>query len=469
MKKLKAFSFILILNIFLIIIQPTSVKAVDDFRADAGAAILMNASTGEIYYSLNADTQYAPASTTKIMTALLAFEAIERGDVALSDVITAQEDCRSDIGLDGSNQNIVPGEEMTLENLLYCMLVASANESCNIVGEYISGSISAFVSAMNARALELGCKNTHFVNTHGMPVEEHRSTAHDLAIIAAEAIKHPGFLTIVTTVHKEIPATNKSDIRYLRTTNELINPDRSKYYYSEAKGIKTGSSSVSGLCLVSSVELDGQTIISVVLGCIEEELSDGSYNLRSFMETKSMQKWFLDNFSMTTVVSTTDLIQEVPVALGEDASSVVARPQSALSMILPNDFDVSGIQKKVTIYSQLEGAEELTAPVSAGDVLGELSFEYNGTEYGPIPLVANTSVSLSRLAYIKVQIRQILGNTWIRLMIGIFVLIIVLYFAFVIRYNIIKRKKRRAAHEAARRGASNAAPIDFNEYRDRKR
>ena len=172
MKKYKFFSLLLIICLFLSIFS-LSAAAIDQPFIEARAAILVNADTGEVYYEMNADTPLPPASITKVMTALLALEAIERGDIALDDMVTASNTSHNDLTLDGSSQNIVPGETMSLEGLIYCMLVSSANEACNIIGEHITdGSISTFVKLMNTRAAELGCTKTHFVNAHGLPADE---------------------------------------------------------------------------------------------------------------------------------------------------------------------------------------------------------------------------------------------------------------------------------------------------------
>jgi len=362
--------------------------------------------------------------------------------------------------LDGSSQNIIPGETMNLEDLLYCMLVSSANEACNIIGEHITGgSISQFIKLMNSRAKELGCSNTNFVNAHGLPADQQYTTARDISLIAAAALKHPVFVGIVNTVYKEIGPTNKADSRYLMTTNYLINPDRSKYYFSEARGIKTGSTEAAGQCLASYLIKDDVIVISVLLGCEVAESEDGSTEVKSFTQTKKLMQWFLDNYSMKNVISTTDLICEVPVDMAAGTDSVVVRPQENVSMLLPNDIDPAILQRSHTIFSQQEGASPLLAPVNTGDVLGEIHFTYNGETYGPVPLVANTSVELSKLAHMKSEIQNTLNKTWVKWLIVGLIVIIVLYFAFIIRYNTIRRRRRKAAREAAKRSATKIDPF----------
>ena len=461
MIKYKFFSLILIFSLILSCIVPGA-AAIDQPDIAARAALLVNAETGEVYYEKNADTILPPASITKIMTALLALEAIDRGDVSLDDMVTASNTSHNDLTLDGSSQNIVPGETMSLEGLLYCMLVSSANEACNIIGEHVvGGNISEFVKLMNSRAQELGCTNTSFVNTHGLPADRQYSTARDIALIASAALEYPLFVEIVNTVYKELPATNKSDSRYLMNTNYLINPDRSQYYYREAHGIKTGSTQAAGQCLTSYVINNDITAISVVLGCDIIDLGDGATEVQSFTQTKKLMQWFLNNYSLSTVISTTDLICEVPVEMAEGTNSVVARPQKDIAMLLPDDVDPALIEKSYVIFSQREGAEPLVAPVNSGDALGEISFEYKGQVYGPVPLVANSAVERSKLAYVRSEIFKLLNNSWFKWLVLGLVVVLVLYFALVIRYNIIRRRRRKAAHEASKRGTANSSP--FNE------
>ncbi|MBR6521072.1 MAG: D-alanyl-D-alanine carboxypeptidase [Oscillospiraceae bacterium] len=451
MKKYKFFSLILIIcALFSIFSLPAA--AIDQPIVEARAAILVNADSGEVYYEMNADTPLPPASITKVMTALLALEAIERGDISLDDMVTASNTSHNDLTLDGSSQNIVPGETMSLEGLLYCMLVSSANEACNIIGEHVTGgSISAFIKLMNTRAAELGCTNTHFVNAHGLPAEEQYSTARDISLISAAALKYPLFVEIVNTVYKELPATNKADSRYLMNTNYLINPDRTQYYYSEARGIKTGSTQAAGQCLTSYIVKDDITVISVLLGCDLVELDGGGTEVKSFTQTKKLMQWFLNSYSMKTIISTKDLICEVPVDMAEGTDSVVARPAEDVAMLLPSDIDPTTFERSHIIYSQQEGSSPLVAPVNAGDKVGEISFVYNGQTYGPIPLVANTSVALSKLAHFKSEVSNTLDKTWVKWTIIGLIIVIVIYIALIIRYNAIRRRRRKAAHEAAKR------------------
>ena len=242
-------------------------------------ALLMDLDSGVVYYSRDPDARAYPASLTKILTVLLAVEAVERGEIDLKTEITAGDDCLQGMDEQSSTSGIVPGEKMTFENYLYCAMISSANEACNVIATTVSGSISAFVDRMNSRASELGCKETHFVNPHGMPDEKHYTTASDLAIITREAMQHELFVTICNTLSRTVPATNKSDTRELQNTNGLINPNSIMYpgyYYEPAAGVKTGHTKDAGYCLVSTALEDDMHMLCIVLGAGEGVRANGT-------------------------------------------------------------------------------------------------------------------------------------------------------------------------------------------------
>ena len=211
MKKRRLFSLFLSFALLLPLFSLTSADAYEDFDLDAKAGLLIEADTGEILYEKNAHQENFPASLTKVMVALLVFEAIDEGKIALTDSVTATESAFEGLSSDGSTANIVPGETMTVEQLLNCMLIVSANETCNILGEYISGSVEAFVARMNERATELGCEHTHFANATGLHNSQHYTTAWDLYLITREAMKHDKFMEICNSKSYTVPATNMTE------------------------------------------------------------------------------------------------------------------------------------------------------------------------------------------------------------------------------------------------------------------
>ena len=352
MKKRRLFSLFLSFALLLPLFSLTSADAYEDFTLDAKAGLLIEADTGEILYEKNAHQENFPASLTKVMVALLVFEAIDEGKIALTDSVTATESAFEGLSSDGSTANIVPGETMTVEQLLNCMLIVSANEACNILGETLYGSVDAFVARMNERAAELGCEHTHFANATGLHNSQHYTTAWDLYLITREALKHDKFMEICNSKSYTVPATNMTDKpRELHSTNFLISNWRARgYVYRDAQGIKTGSTEEAGHCLVSSAVRGDRQLVSVVLGAEKITLADGKSTLtKSFSETIRLFDYGFDCFSRREVVSADELVREVPVALSSEANYVVAHPAESITRMLPTELDLSELTRDITL------------------------------------------------------------------------------------------------------------------------
>ena len=311
------------------------------------------------------------------------------------------------------------------------MLVISANETCNILGETVAGSVDAFVERMNQRAQELGCKNTHFANTTGLTQSGHYSCAYDLYLITREAMTFEDFMTIANTKSYEIPPTNKTEEeRVLHSTNALISNWRlAGYLYSGAQGIKTGSTDAAGQCLVSSAVRGSRTLISVVLGAERVQKENGSgYIVESFTETARLFDWGFDNFSSRQVLDENELVQEVPVALSKQVSTVAVHPAQSAEAMLPKDLDVEALTRTVTLDN-----ETAMAPIAAGDRLGEITVSYGDTVYVTVPLLAVADVSASRFLLARHAVGEFFSRPSIRIAaIALLVLVValVLWFRF---------------------------------------
>ena len=292
------------------------------FTGVPGSALLIELNSGVTLFAHNAAERRYPASLTKIMTALL---ALEHGN--LDDQITVSETALENLHEDGSTVGLQAGEIISLKDLLYCIMVASANEACNVIAEYISGSVDAFVALMNEKAAELGCTGTHFANAHGLHDENHYTTAQDLALIVQAAMAYPEFREISNTPQYTVPATNISEERKLYSTNKLISTttDTSggNYYYSKAAGIKTGFTTPAQRCLISTATNDNLQFLGVILyaeNAYNEET--GSYDFRSFPEFINMCEYFFERYQYTTVLTTLYPVAEMPVNQSAGAQSV---------------------------------------------------------------------------------------------------------------------------------------------------
>jgi len=459
MKNFKFFPIFLILVILASLSLAPAALALDVPEISSNAAIVINADNGDVLFSKNSDVRIAPASTTKIMTVLLAIEAINAGEVSLQDQVTASNGIAYDLIDDGSSAGITAGETMTLESLLYCAMVSSANEACNVIAEYIGGNIPHFIEMMNVRAAELGCQNTHFANTHGLPHDDHYSTAEDFILITAEAAQHGLFMEIANTPAIEIPATNVSGIRKLYNSNALICDSSiygAGYIYDKASGVKTGFTNDAGYCLISTATNGSINLITAVFGGVPYQRDDGTTGYTNFSDTITLDEWVFNNFSYQEVLKTSDIVASAAIAFGNNADHVNLRAEEVITALLPNDFDMSQFEKNVTIYETDDGSE-LSAPITAGDVLGEVTISFDGVEYGTVKLVAASSIDLSKAQYIKNEINGLVSSTPFKVVVGIILFLILAYIVLVIRYRILHARHKRAVREARMRRERAAA------------
>lgn len=421
------------------------------FHIEAKAALLIDPDTEEILYAQDIHEQLYPASVTKVLTCLLVLEAIDQGKLTMDTILTASETAISAVPPDGSNVDIKPGEELTVEELLYCIMLSSANEGCNMLAEAIDGSIDAFVARMNQKAQDLGCEGSHFCNTNGLPDANHYTTAWDLWLIAKAARAYPDFMSIVGTIYHEVPATNLSDARKLYTTNYLISTYRTDYYrYPGADGIKTGSTSDAGYCLIASATRSGRSLVSVVLGAERIKEEDGTTITKSFTETKKLFDWGFDTFSRQVILGKGESIAEVPVTLSQEVNYVKVHPAREVERLIPNNMDPAlDIQRECTFVS-----ESVEAPIQRGQVLGQITLSYGDKVYDTVNLLADSDVSASRLLVFQRDVMLFLQKPAVRYSaagaVGLVVMIAVLRLFF--RSKRRKPKSRSGARSSGYRG-----------------
>ena len=414
----------------------------------ARAALLAEMDSGLVLFEHNMDMRHPADALTKVMTLLLAVSACESGTASPDDIVEMTESAYYNINAMSTTQNILPGERMTLLDLMYSAYVGNANEACNMIAEHIAGSVVRFIEMMNALAEELGCKNTNFTNTNGQYNDSQRTSAMDQFIIFREAMTYPLFVEISSTLRYDLEETNMSEPRRLTNSNLLLNPN-SKYYYRSCTSGMASATYEGGYSLVSLSEANGLSLICVILGSDDFIHEDESVDLRNFTETQRIVEWGLSQFSRRTILSSVDLVDKAPVANGAGADFVNLRPESSIELLLNNDILDEDFVKTVTIYS-VESGETLFAPISAGDVLGEVTVTRNGVDYGTILLVANTGIELHRVEFIRMQVNDIMASSTTRNIIWALVFLILGYTALVIRYNVLRRKRIRKIEDAKR-------------------
>ncbi|MEG1240999.1 MAG: D-alanyl-D-alanine carboxypeptidase family protein, partial [Oscillospiraceae bacterium] len=401
----------------------------EDPKPAATAAILIDGENGDILYEYQAHEKRYPASITKVMTGLLVLEAADRGELALTDVITADASMNRDLSADGSTQDIKVGEQMTVNDLLHCLLIPSANEAANILAVAVAGDIDSFIDKMNQRAKELGCENTHFSNTHGLHVDDHYTTAYDITLFVRQAMTNSTFREIVSSVSYTVPPTNMHEERILHDTNALISTFNIRgYYYKYAIGVKTGTTPEAGSCLAAAAEKDGKYLISVILGAKIIKQENGDRLRQSFSETTRMFEWGFANFQRQTILDGITPLQEIPVTLSNEVSSVALRPETAMEATLPANLDLATMKKEVKLFY-----DTVEAPIKAGQVLGEVTVTCGGTTYPPVSLVAVQDVERAEMLYRLHQVKLFFSQLWVKiLLVAVLLLIVVLILRFTV-------------------------------------
>lgn len=402
----------------------------------AEAVILVDAKSGIMLFEKNPDKRMYPASTTKIMTAIVALEAVEKGEASLEQKFTLSQTAFDTLAPDGSNIALKVGEEMTLDNLLKGLMIASGNDAAVTIAEGVAGSIDAFVERMNQKAAELGLSDTHFVNPHGLHDENHYTTARDLSIMTRKAMENETFCSIVECAHIYLDPTEMSEKRYYINTNNLVSRYRyPNYFYDYATGVKTGSTTEAGSCLVSSAEKDGRSVISVVLKAKDSPASH--------IESKAILEHGLNDFAPRKLAKLDDIFGEVKVEQAADGSDhIILYAESNAEILFPKDGNADEVERISEI------PEKITAPIKSGQVIGKVSFVYKGQKLGEVNLVARDNIERSVLGPVESFFGWIWSFTLVRILvwvigIGLGVFLVLLTIGFIRALKKSKRKNRR--------------------------
>ena len=352
-----------LLLLLLLLAFPVSAHAVE-LTLEAPSALLMEKATGEVLYAKNEHQLLEPASITKVMTLLLTMEAIEKGAISYDDVVAVSAYAAS---MGGSNVYLAEGEQITVEELIKAVCVASGNDAAVALAEHVSGVTELFVEQMNNRARELGMSDTHFVNCHGLPAEGHVSSAWDIALMSRELILHHPDLRRFTTIWMDSLRGGEFE---LANTNKLIR------FYEGATGLKTGSTSSAGYCISATAERGGMELIAVVL--------HGSTSQQRFEDAKTMLNYGFSTYALHTV-EVIDPLPALPVQLGAEDSVELQLPASGRQVLLPKS-QISTLTQEVAL------PESVDAPVGAQQQLGTLTVRSGDSVVLEVPLLAAQGV-----------------------------------------------------------------------------
>ncbi|MCH5209868.1 MAG: D-alanyl-D-alanine carboxypeptidase [Oscillospiraceae bacterium] len=394
----------------------------------AESALLMDMGSGRVLYSKNLDKQVYPASVTKIMTGIL---ALEMGN--MSDTVTATYDALKTITLEDSAMGILVGEELTMEQLVNGMLIHSANDAANVIAVHLAGSIEGFANVMNQKAQELGMTGTHFVNPCGAHDDNHYTTARDIAILAKYAMKNEQFREIVKTVNYHIDPTNKyTTERILTNTNLFLSTIRSTYhYYPPAIGIKTGSTSQAGYCLVSAAAYDGTELMAVVMNCANVDTKEQAY---SYVDSRHLFDFGFDNYANKTLATVGDIVNDSKVYEAKNDMRVAITVDADVSALISNKDGNADLVKPV-----FDMPEKIAAPITKGDTLGTVTYYYNDIPVGSANLIATNDVERNNLLHIFHIILKVIISPFF--FVPVIILILIMMFARQ-RKKKIERQKR---------------------------
>ena len=334
-----------------------------DLGLNAKSAILMEESTGNILYESNPDERLPIASVTKVMTMLLIMEAVDSGKISLDDMVTVSENAMS---YGGSTMFLETGEQLTVNDMLKGIAVASANDGCVAMAEHLAGSESAFVDMMNEKAKELGMENTHFMNTNGLDEDDHYSSARDVAIMSRELMKHETIFNY-TSIWMDTLRGGKFQ---LANTNKLIR------FYDGANGLKTGSTSKALCCLSAAAKRNDMQLIAVVLGA--------PTSAERFASAKSLLDYGFANYAVNTQITAGDEVQKIAVEKGVDKEVDVVAGDSCSTLVKKGQED--NITKEIKID------ETITAPIEAGQKIGTMTISRDGEVIADIDLNASSAV-----------------------------------------------------------------------------
>lgn len=381
------------------------------------SALLMDYSSGKILYEKNIYEKRYPASLTKIMTAIIVLE-----NCNLSDIATVSYDAVMSLSSGYVTANLQVGEELTVEQLLYVLMVGSSNDAAIVLAEHVSGSVEEFANLMNQKAKELGCTSTNFVNPNGAHDENHYSTAYDLALIAKYAMQNDTFRTLVSTTSYSLPTTNKYDRedRIFRTTNALLQLDNSdradNYYYKYATGIKTGFTTPAGNCLIASANKNDLELITVVLGSGQTE----SGLSQRYLDTLSLFNYGYKTYMLKDIANAGEIVQTVNV-------KGATKKTKKLNISVANDVYalIKQSDKNSSVLPEITLNENVKAPIKKGDIVGSVKYNIEGIDYTE-NLLADSDVKKSKFL----------------LELIIFIIILLIVWSY-IKNKRIKNKKKR--------------------------
>lgn len=395
---------------------------------------LVNSDTNTVIYEKNADQKVFPASITKLMTALL---TVQKFGSALDTVVTVEKDDLSPLNGTGSSVlGLKVGEQISVRQLLYGLLIKSGNDCAMVLARETGGSVPAFVNMMNDEAKKMGADHTHYANPDGLQDPNHYTTAKDVYLIARQVMANDFLASIVGTPSYTIPATNVTSAMKITNTNLLLSSG-SSYYMSEVKGIKTGTTTEAGACLVSVAQKKGMTYYAVVMGG-QETLTGTAGNNTAFADTKTLYQWVLGNFQIRELLDTSTPQEQVPLLYAWKQQYLRLVPKEQFNALIPT----AQSKAAVTIVPH-NLPKSVPAPVAKGQYICTADVLLGGQKVGTVKLVAAQKIERSMPLYVFYLISRFFHSVWFKVICAALVVLLILFFVMSHRHNRMKKAGKR--------------------------
>lgn len=434
MKKFIIFICCLTLAAISLVIPASAADYSATLQLNSKIDLLLSLDNNTYIIDKNGDQQADPSSITKVMTALVVLQ----NEKDLNRKITVSgESFASLYGTGCILSGLMDGEQMSVHDLLCCLLIPSGNDAALVLANEYGPGTPAFVEKMNSAAKAVGCTKTVFTNPHGLGSEQ-KSTAKELAKIAIAAMKYPTFETIVGSLTYDLPATNKHDERTIVNTNYMLNYGFPDYYYGNSRGIKTGSSETEGESVISIASENGYSYLAVTLGApYKDSDGDGNTENQAIVDAVNMFEWAFDNLSYEIVTKEAQFVTTIPVRYSWDMDHVRLVAKNEVLALVPEGNDSESVS-----FVPENIPEALDASFKAGDVVCTAKIMFAGQQIGTVELVAAETANRSFILYMKAALQRLTASTFFKILAVIVVLIIAGYIALYIRAN-RRRKKNR--------------------------
>ena len=407
---------------------------------EADIMLLVNLDDNTVILDKNADKRSAPASLAKIVTCILALDNCSD----LSTEITCRREVLGNLyQVKASVAGIRTGETLTMEQLLYCLMVASAGDAANIIADYIGGSIEQFVVMMNDFAKSLGCNDTNFTNANGLDDgDQMYTTANDLYKITSYALKNEKFREIVDAKRYDLPPTNKcGETRHFQGTNKMMNSAFKDYYCPYVSGVKTGTTELAGHCVITTASKDGYNYLLIVMNAPQYDIDDDGVDENvAFTDSKKIYEWAFKNMVLQKVTNTTDVITVVDVKYNWKVDHLRLVPESEMSALVPRGTETGSL---IVRPIEDETPKTVKAPIKKGDVIGKAEILYGEDSVGTVNLVSAEDIDRDFTKFFVDGIKAFFGNIIVKILIGILIVLVIIYILLIIRKNRIKKKRKK--------------------------